>query len=89
MQLRAIHAEILQGQMSPELMTGGTPDISEYLDFGWYDRVWFTKDSGIREAQIGRFLEPSHKVVSLMSYWVLPASGMPVLRTTVQRVTYL
>ena len=24
-----------------------------------------------------------------MSYWILPASGIPVSRTTVQRVTYL
>ena len=24
-----------------------------------------------------------------MRYWILPASGIPVLRTTVQRVTYL
>ena len=24
-----------------------------------------------------------------MSYWILPASGIPVSRTTVQRITYL
>ena len=29
----------LQGQTPLELLTGETFDISEYLDFGWYDRV--------------------------------------------------
>ena len=85
----ARHARRPQGQNSLELITGETPDISEYLDFGWYDRVWFKEDAGIGETQIGRFLGPSHKVGSLMSYWILPASVIPVPRTTVQRVTYL
>ena len=49
MQLTAIHAERLQGQNSLELMTGETPDISEYLYFGWYDRIWFKEDTGFEE----------------------------------------
>ena len=72
-----------------ELMTGETPEISDYLDFGWYDRVWFKEEAGLRETQIGLFLVPLHKVGSLMIYWILPASGIPFLRTMVQRVTYL
>ena len=89
MQLTAIHAGRLQGQNSFELMTGEAPDISEYLDFGWYDRVWFKEDAGLRETQIGRFLGPSHKVGSLMRYWILLPIGIRFLRTTVQHVTYL
>ena len=89
MQLTASHAGRLQGRTPLEYMTGETPDISEYLDFGWYDRVWFKEDAGLGETKIGRFLGPSHRVGSLMSYWVLPASGIPVSRTTVQRITYL
>ena len=72
-----------------ELLTGETHNISEYLDFGWYDRVWYKEDAGLGETKIGRFLGPSHKVGSLMSYWVLPKSGIPISRTTVQRVTHL
>ena len=70
-------------------MTGGTPDISEYLDFGWYDRVWFKEDVGLGETQIVKFLGPSHKVGSLMRYWIMPASGIIVLITRVQHVKYL
>ena len=72
-----------------ELLTGETPDISEYLYFVWYDRVWYKEDAGLRETKLGRFLGPSHKVGSLMSYWVLPKSGIIISRTTVQRVTHL
>ena len=38
---------------------------------------------------MGRFLGVSHHVGSLMSFWVLPVSGIPISRTTVQRVTNL
>ena len=89
MPLTFSHAERLQGWTSLELITIETPDISEYLDFGWYDRVWFKEDAGLRETQIGRFLGPSHKVGSLMRYLILLPRGIQFLRTTVQHVTYL
>ena len=41
------------------------------------------------ETKIGQFLGPLHRVGSLMSYWVLPSSGIPISRTTVQQVTVL
>ena len=72
-----------------ELLTGETPDISEYLCFGWYDRFWYKEDAGLGETKLGRFLGPSHKFGSLMSYWVLPKSGIPISRKTVQSVTHL
>ena len=87
--LTASHDGILKGQTSLELMIVETLDRSEYLDFWWYDIVLFKEDAGLGETQIGRFLGPSQKFGSLMSYWIFPASGIPVSRATVQRVTYL
>ena len=72
-----------------ELLTGETPDISEYLDFGCYNRVWYKECAGLWKTNLGRFLGPPHKVVSLMSYWILPKSGIRISRNIVQRVTYL
>jgi hypothetical protein len=72
-----------------EAVTGETPDISEYLDFGFYDWVWFKRDAGIGEIEIGKFLGISSSTGSLMSYFILPSSGIPVSRTTVQRMTEL
>ena len=37
----------LQGRTPLELLTGEKPDILDYLDFGWYDRVWYKEDAGL------------------------------------------
>ena len=89
MQITASFAAGLQGRTPLEALTGETPDISQYLDFGLYYRVWFKEDAGLGDIKLGRFLGVSHSVGSLMSYWVLPESGIPIARTTVQQVTNL
>ena len=71
------------------MITGETPDISEYLDHGFYDRVWFREHAGVGPTKLARFIGVSDTVGSLLSYWVLPISGIPESRTTVQRVTTL
>lgn len=83
----ASHSGELNGRTPLEHLTGETIDISEYLDFGFWDRVWFKENAGIGETKLGRFLGISHQVGSLMSYWILPESGIPESRTTVQRIT--
>ena len=89
MQLTASFTAKLQGIASLEALIGETPDISQYLDFGLYDRVWFKEDAGLGETALGRFLGVSNQFGSLMSYWILPERGIPVSRTTVQKVTKL
>ena len=89
MQHTASHAGTLNGRTPIEKLTGETPDISQYLDFGFYDWVTYKHDAGLGEVKIGRFLGMSHEVGSLMSYWVLPVSGIPESRTSVQRLTIL
>jgi hypothetical protein len=70
-----------------EIITGDTPDISEYLDFEFYDWVVFRSNAGLGEAELGKWLGVSHRVGRLMSYWILPSSGIPISATTVQRLT--
>ena len=77
------------GRTSIEIITGDTPDISEYIDFGFYDWVTFRSDAGLGELQLGRWLGVWHKVGQLMSYWILPISGRPISYTRVQRLTIL
>ena len=72
-----------------EQVTGETLDISEYLDFGFYDHVSFWDNAGLGEIQLGRWLGVSHRVGSLMSYWILTKQGTVISRTTVQRITNL
>jgi hypothetical protein len=76
-----------EGRTPLEIITGDTPDISEYVDFDFYDWVTFRSNAGLGEVQLGRWLGVSHRVGRLMSYWILPESGIPVSATTVQRLT--
>lgn len=75
------------GRTPLEIITGITPDITEYLDFGFYDWVTFKTGGGVHPPELGRWLGVSHRVGSLMSYWILPRSGIPISCDTVQRLT--
>jgi hypothetical protein len=79
----------LEGRCPLERITGETVDISEYLDFGFYDWVWYRENAGLGETKLGRWLGVSHRVGTLMSFWVLTSTGKVLSRTTVQRVTNL
>jgi hypothetical protein len=50
---------------------GEIVNISEYLDFGFYDHVSFKENAGLEVTSIGRWLGVSHRVGGLMSYWIL------------------
>ena len=79
----------LKGRTPLERITGDTVDISEYLDFSFYDWCWYHENAGLGPTKLGRWLGVAHKVGSLMSYWVLTINCTVIARTTVQRVTSL
>ena len=70
-------------------VTGDTPDISEYLDFGFYDRIWFKDNAGTSPNEPGRWLGVSSRTGRSMCYWILNQRGAVISRSTVQRVTNL
>ena len=73
-----------------EQLTGDTPDISEYTDFSFYDRVWYWDSPSSQEpAQVGRWLGVSHRVGSSMCYYVLTDKAEILSRTTVQPISDL
>ena len=77
------------GRTSIEMITGETPDITEHLDFSFYDWVTYIDNAGLGDPRLGRWLGVSHRVGPLMSYWVLTETAEIVSRTTVQRLTNL
>ena len=89
MSLTANSAFALEGRTPMEQVTGETPDISEYLDFSFYDWVWYKDNAGVGDNKCGRWLGVSHRVGNLMSYWILTITGRVISRTTVQRITEL
>jgi len=74
-----------------EAITGNTPDISEWLDFDFYDWCWFwqgpTHELTESKAEIGKVLGVAHRIGSDLCYWILTDTGRVIARTTVQRVT--
>jgi hypothetical protein len=79
----------LDGRTPMEQLTGETPDISKYLDFGFYDWIWYKDNAGLGETHIRRWLGVAHRVGNLMSYWIVTEAGRVIARTTVQRITNL
>ena len=89
MQCTASNSGRLQGRTPLEQLTGDTPDISEYLDFSFYDWCWYNDNTSLGETKLGHWLGVSHHVGSLMSYWVITLKGHVISWTTVSRVTNL
>jgi hypothetical protein len=78
------------GRTGHEEITGETPDISEYIDFDFYDWVWYW-DAPDRDnsPKIGRWLGPSHRIGAAMCYYILVSNGEVISRSSVQHVTKL
>jgi len=74
-----------------EKLLGQTIDISEWLDFDFYDLIWYwdesKRDMTTDNCRLGRWLGVSHSVGADLSYWILTDSGQIISRSTVQHVT--
>ena len=89
MQRTAAWSGSLEGRCPLEIVTGETPDISEYLDFGFYDWCWYHENAGLGELKLGRWLGVSYRVGSAMSYWILTDKYEVLSRVSVSHVTNL
>ena len=89
MSLTHTSARGAEGSIPLTQVTGETADISEYLDFGFYDEVWFKDNAGLSPFEPGRWLGVSHRTGNMMCYHVLTQRGTVLSRSTVQRVTNL
>ena len=75
-----------------EEVTGQTPDISEWLDFEFYDMVWWLDrpskpDFSDNTRRLARWLGVSHRVGSDLCYWLITESGKIISKTSVEHVT--
>ena len=75
-----------------EEVTGQTPDISEWLDFEFFDLVWWldrpNKPDFMENTRwLAQWLGVSHQVGSDLSYWLITESGKIISKTSVEHVT--
>jgi hypothetical protein len=79
----------LQGHTPWEIVTGHTPDISEYTTFAWYDPVWYYEPMASFPEErklLAQWLGVAHQVGQAMCYYLLLADGMVIARSTVQPI---
>ena len=74
-----------------EEITGDTPNIAEWLDFEFYDLVWWldrSKKPNINDdtRRLARWLGVSHRVGSDLCYWLITESGQLISKTSVEHV---
>jgi Reverse transcriptase (RNA-dependent DNA polymerase) len=83
-------ARTAEGRTGYELIVGRTPDISEWLDFSFYDWVWYWYQPGDDDnPRLGRWLSVAENIGGGMTYWILGENGNVNARSTVQHVTEL
>ena len=66
MQMESTQAGGLRGACPLQYVTGDTPKISEYLNFGFYDHVSYKENAGLGITAIRRWLGVYHRVGGLM-----------------------
>ena len=55
-----------------ERLTGDMIDISEWMEFEFYDLVWFwNNQSGDTKPMLGLWIGVSHRFGSALCYWIL------------------
>jgi hypothetical protein len=67
-------------------VTGETVDISNYLDFGFYDHVVYRHNAGLSESKIGQWLGVAKNVGTMLTFYVLTQTGQVVSKSSVERL---
>jgi hypothetical protein len=80
----------LHGRTPYEVVTGQTPDISEYTEYAWYDTIWYY-DQEVAfpddKRKLAKWLGVAHRVGQALCYYMLPERGCVIVRSTVQSLS--
>ena len=75
-----------KGQSGYEIFFGHTPDISEYVEFEFYDYFWYwdtPQNYPHEKKQLGRWIGVAHRVGQSMVFWIMNTNGKFVGQSTV------
>jgi len=72
-------------QTGYQIITQLKPDISQYASFDFYAWVWHW-DEISKQKKPGRWLGVAETVGPIMTFWILPISGIPIPRSTVVKI---
>ena len=60
--------------------TGNTVDIYKYVEFGFYEKLWFKDNDSLSTSEPGRWLGISQRTGRLMCYYILTQIGKIIYR---------
>lgn len=85
--VRPLHQQ--HGRTPFEILTGNTLDIIEFLEYEWYQPVWYNEPTSFsaQRKHLAKWIGVAHRVWQAMCYWLLKESGIPLTRTTIQAVS--
>jgi hypothetical protein len=85
----ASNAFSTEGRTPWEVVLGRTPDISSLAEYDFYEPVWYYDAEDFPEPRrhLGRWLGEATHIGQAMCYYILPISGVPIARSSVQPVT--
>ena len=69
---------------------GTTPDISSLIDFDFYQPVWYydqLAEFPEPKGHAARWLGEAYDIGQAMCYWIIPSSGIPIVRSTIQSIS--
>jgi hypothetical protein len=79
----------LDNRTPHEVLTGNTPDISDLLDFEFYQWIKYYDPAPFPEQRekLGRWLGPAHGIGQALCYYILKENGQIIARTSVRGLT--
>jgi hypothetical protein len=80
----------LNGGTPYEIVTGRTPDISEYLDFGWYDDLWYfdqEADFPNDARKLGKWMGVAHCLGQVLCYYILNDQARVIVRSSMPTIS--
>ena len=80
----------LHGRTPYKIITGYTPDISEYLDYSWYQTIWYYDEQANfpePRRRLAKWLGVAHRVGQALCFYILPESGITIVHSTIQALT--
>jgi hypothetical protein len=80
----------LDGRAPYEAVMGHTPNISSLLPLDFYEPIWYydqMADFPTPKRKIARSLGEAYDFGQSMCYWILPESGVPIVRSMIQSIT--
>jgi hypothetical protein len=91
-EIRSIIAHSITGSPGMEEVKGDTINVSEWLDFEFYDYVWYWDEKKVDMSDdqrlVGRWLGiVEHRIGRNMTYWSWSKAGHVIARSTTQHVT--